>query len=306
MRIARPVRPWAILAAATAFALVTGGSAAQAQSDDPVAVAFCSLYTAEEIESVLGTALAATPNGDECTWATPDGGLTSASAGWYELTIADHKGVWPEGTDHTIGGRTAWFSPGMFLQEMLIELEPGVLHLVITGYDGDVEAALLELGELAVARADSLIPPAPDPTMPPMDGDPELEALFPPTIGGETLVVQSMAGTDFISDPEDVAEVNAALASHGKTLDDVSFGIAILPTGTVTAIKVAGADAAAFAEAVLAGTQGGQVEMVPAQVAGKDVMHLPAVSAYAYPSGDVLWVVQLEEPALSEVLTALP
>jgi hypothetical protein len=194
----------------------------------------------------------------------------------------------------------------MFLQEMLIELDPAVLHLVITGYEGDVEAALVDLAELAVARSGSLVPPAPDPTMPPMDGDPELEALFPPAIGGESLVVQSMSGADFLSDPEDIAEVNAALASHGKTLDDVSFAIAILPTGSLTAIRVAGADASAFADAILTGTQGTEVEMVPAQVAGKDVLHLPAISAYAYPAGDVLWVGRFEEPALSEVLTERP
>ncbi len=306
MRTARPIRPRAILAVAMAFALVTGGSAAQAQSDDPVAVAFCSLYTPEEIESVLGTALAATPSGDECTWSTPGGGLTTASVSWYDSTIADHKAVWPEGTDHTIGGRTAWFSPGMFLQEMLVELDAGLLHLIVTGYEGDVEAALVELAELAVTRADSLVPPAPDPTLPPMDADPELEALFPSTIGGEPVVVQSMAGATAISDAEGVAAVNAALASQGKTIDDVTFAIAVISNGGLTAIRVAGADASAFAAAILAGTQGAVPEMVPMQVAGKDVFHLPAAQSYAYPAGDVLWVVSFEEPLLSEVLTALP
>lgn len=81
---------------------------------------------------------------------------------------------------------------------------PGSSNLVITGFDGDVEAALVELGELAVARSAALQPPAPDPTVVAMHADPALEALFPETIGGEPLVVQSMVGEAAISDPEGV------------------------------------------------------------------------------------------------------
>ena len=304
MRTARPIR---LAAIAMALALAAGGSVAQAQAPaDPVAEAFCSLYTPEEVRDVLGTEVAAEPGDQSCSWSAPGGGLTTVTANWYRGTIADHQALFPTGTDHTVGGHAAWFSPGMFLQELLVELDQGVLYLVMTGYDGDVEAALLELGELAVARAGSLPPRAPDPTMPGMDADPELESLFPQTIAGEPVVVYSMPGADFISDPEDVAQVTAALGTVGKTLDDVTIALALLPNGAVTAIRVAGADTSAFAVALLEGVQGADLEMVPTQVASKDVIHVPAIPAYAYPAGDVLWVVQLDEPALTEVLTALP
>jgi hypothetical protein len=304
MRTGRPIR---LAAIAMAVTLTLGASTAQAQGPaDPVADAFCALFTPEEIEGVLDVALAATPGAEACTWAPSDGGMTSATASWYGGTIADHQALFPTGTDLTIGERTAWFSPGMFLQELLVELDDGVLYLVITGYDGDVEAALVELGELAVARADALLPPAPDPTVAPMDADPALEAQFPATIGGEPLDVYSMSGADFISDPDDVAAVTQALGAVGKTLDDVTVAIAFLPDGGITAIRVAGADASALAQVLLEGVQGPGLEMVPAQVAGKDVSHIPSIPAYVYTAGDVVWVVQFEEPALSEVFAALP
>ncbi len=304
MRTARSLRLGAI---AMALTLAVGGSAARAQTPaDPVADAFCALFTPEEIADVLGTAVVAEPGAEGCTWSPPAGGLTNATANWYRGTIADHQALFPTGTDHTIGGRTAWFSPGMFLQEMLVELDTGVLYLMITGYDGDVEAALLELGELAVARADTLPPPAPDPTMPAMDADPALEALFPQSVGGEPLQVFSLTGAEAISDAEDQAAFAAALQTLGKTLDDLSIAFGILPTGGITAIRVAGADATAFVGPLVEQQYGAAVEMTPAQVAGKDVTHLPSIPAYIYPSGDVVWIVQAEEPALTEVFTALP
>ena len=74
----------------------------------------------------------------------------------------------------------------------------------------------------------------------------------------------------------------------------------------MTAIRVAGADATAFAGPLVTQQYGADVEMVPTQVAGKDVTHIPSVPAWVYTAGEVVWIVQFEEPALSEVLTALP
>jgi hypothetical protein len=292
---------------AAAMVLAVGVPATLAQtSTETVADSFCALFTPEEVEAVLGAPVTARPETVGCQWSTADGGLMMASAGWYDNSIADHQQLFPAGTDHTIGGRTAWFSPGMFLQELLIELDPSVLRLVITGFDGDVEAALLELGELAVARAGTLVAPGPDPTVPSMSADPELEALFPDSIGGAPLEVISVAGAHVFSDPEDQAAVVEFLGTLGKTLDDVSVAFAALPNGAIQAVRVAGADSTAFMEPLVQAIQGAEVETVPAQVAGKDVIHVPAIPGYVYPSGDVVWVIQSEEPVLSEVLAALP
>jgi hypothetical protein len=46
----------------------------------------------------------------------------------------------------------------------------------------------------------------------------------------------------------------------------------------------------------------------PGQVAGKDVMilELGTGTTYSYPAGETAWYVDADEPALTEVLEALP
>jgi hypothetical protein len=75
----------------------------------------------------------------------------------------------------------------------------------------------------------------------------------------------------------------------------------------VAAIRVAGADAAAVLPVLMQATEGADVEMTPAQVAGKDVTLIASDTPYyAYPAGEVVWLIQAEEPGLTEILTALP
>ena len=274
-----------------ALMLVSASPPAVAQ--DGVAEAFCQLLTAKEVREVLGTKVEATADPTGCTWSsTKAGELAAASAGWTTVSLTDQKATWPDGADVTIGGRPAYYSPGVFLNELLIEVDPGVLWLVVTGFDGDVQAALTTLGELAVPRVGSLPPPeqpAPAPDIA-LDAAPDLEALFPTTIGGQALDVSSLTGADAIVDPEDQAAVNEALASMGKSVDDLSFAFAFAPAGAVAAIRVAGADAAAVLPVLMQATEGADVEMTPAQVAGKDVTLIASDTPYyAYPAGEVVW-----------------
>lgn len=308
----RAALPRSLASLAAAFALVIAGSAAHAQEAN--ADAFCALYSPEEVSDVLGAKLTPELGGDDsCTWFDTNYIFTSVTASWYGGTIADHKATWPDGTDLTIGGRTAYFSPGDFLPELLVELDAGVLSLMVSGFEGDVHAALTELGELAVSRADSLPPPPspePEPESVVSHADRALEALFPETVGGEALGVLSVGGEQAISDGTKRPAVAEVLGTLGKTFDDLSQAAAFLPdgTGAVIAFRVAGADAPTFMEPFL-DAQGSMpwAEMTSAQVAGKDV-HVFAGQppAYIYPAGDVIWVVYAEEPALSEILTALP
>jgi len=134
--------------------------APQADAPGSLGDAFCALFTPGEVRDILGTKVAAAPNPVGCTWsATKSGQSAAATAGWTDVTLADQKAAWPDGADVTVGGRTAYYSPGFFLNELLIEVDAGVLWIVVTGFDGDVEAALTALGELAVPRSGSLPPP---------------------------------------------------------------------------------------------------------------------------------------------------
>ncbi len=298
--------PWLMSLLVVASATAPPGAVAQ----DPVGDAFCSLFTPQEVHDVLGTDVEATPSSTGCTWAAtrPDE-LVTLSADWSTLTIAEHKELWPDGSDVTIGDRTAYMSPGFFLDELLIELEPGVLHLTIAGFDQDVEAALTQLGELGESRSASLPPPVRSlPTrIPSMNADPELEALFPATIGGEPVEVISLAGEAVISESEDRDAVAEALGSIGKTLDDLTGAFAFSTAGAIVAYRVAGADATSFLPLVIEAMSDAEPVLTPATVGGKDVSRLDGDTTFhVYPAGEVLWLVTADEPILTEILTALP
>ena len=83
----------------------------------------------------------------------------------------------------------------------------------------------------------------------------------------------------------------------------------------VSALRVRGADMGAFADTFISVFNDGQppAEQTPAQISGKDVTVIrPTAEStdddlqYAYPKGDVLWLVSAVEPALSEVFSKLP
>jgi hypothetical protein len=281
---------------------------------DPVAGAFCALFTADEVGGILGNTVHVEPDVDGCRWsAAASGGSANASASWTVVSLAQQKEAWPDGEDVTVGGHLAYYSPGMFLNELLIELDPGVLWLVITGFDGDVKAALTELGELAVSRSASLPPPPEPEPVADLHADPALEALFPTALGGQPLTVQSAAGSVLAQgDEESRRQIEEALASVGKTLADVTLAVAFTPdfSGSVTAFRIAGADAAALLPTVLALQAGGDgVTQTPGRVGAKDVVVVEGVGAgtqYYYTKDDVVWVVQAQEPALTEIFDALP
>lgn len=286
------------------LAIPNSGTVAQGDEAD----AFCTLLTAKEVRKALGTKVESSLGPSGCVWsATKSDQFTAVSAEWSGLSIAEHKEMWPDGSDVTIGGHTAYYSPGDVLNELLIELDGGVLHLGLTGYDGDVRSALTQLGELAVPRSGSLPPSAQAAPVPAMDADPALEALFPATISGTPVDVQSVSGQDAILDPEGRTAVGEALAAMGKGFDDLTGAFAFSEAGVVAAYSVIGTEGSALLPVVVGSMAGSDVELTPAQVGGKDVTLVGADTPfYAYPSGEVLWLVQVAEPALSEILAALP
>ena len=177
--------------------------------------------------------------------------------------------------------------------------------------DVDARAAIEGLATLIVSRAGTLPPPPPPPTQAPVPhADPDLEALFPQTVGGQPLTIQSQAASETLSsDSEGAAELLAQLAADGKTIDDVFFatGYTADYKSFIYAIRVAGVDAAKYAPLLLA-SMGAGGQQAPGQVAGKDVtvVTTDSSSQYFYPRNDVIWVVGAIEPALSEIFAALP
>ena len=136
--------------------------------------------------------------------------------------------------------------------------------------------------------------------------DASLEALFPTTLGGTDLAVQSLAGEDAVLDPEDRPAVAEALGSLGKTYEDLTGAVAISPAGIILAYRVTGTDASAFLPLIM-GVMVPDAELGETQVGGKDVTLVGTDAPfYAYASGDVLWLVQAQEPALTEAIEALP
>ena len=135
--------------------------------------------------------------------------------------------------------------------------------------------------------------------------DPDLEALFPTSVGGQPITVQSMHGQaiDDGADEAFVTELEAMLAEQGRTLDDVSVAFGSAGQDAIIAVRVAGGDPSASATLLIEGLSGLEgIEPVPGQVAGKDVLIATAGEQtwYVYPQGEIVWVVAAGEPALTE------
>jgi hypothetical protein len=289
-----------------------------APADDPVADAFCALLTPEEVGAALGAEVTAAGSFESCNWSSSslDGSFWSASAGWAGSTIDDLKTVWPEGVDLTVGGRPAYYAPD--IGSLYVDTEDGVVMLTAFGFaaDGtmvDAQAVLTGLGELTVERSGGLLPPAPLPTF---DSSmfhqaPDLEALFPSSVAGQPITVQSLRGQAILDGGDEafVRELEAMLAEQGRTLDDVSVAFGGAGDDAIIAVRVMGGDPSASATLLIEGVSGMEgIEPEAGQVAGKDVLIASAGEQtwYVYPQGETVWVIAAQEPALTEILTALP
>jgi len=284
----------------------------------PVAQAqdgFCALFTPQEVKEVYGDRVIAEPSFEGCDWHSDDGKgpFVFVSARWDDRSMADRQEA-TSGTSLTVAGRDAWYADEYFA--LYVQLDQGLLVISGRAPKGDTQPLLQQLGEIAVGRASQLpLPPEADPAtvaepVPPSTSDAELAALFPTSIAGEAVSVQTMAGDEisFATDvPEASSQLEALLAAQGITLDDVVVGVALTPTASIIAYQFAGADAAAFMDLVVS-LAGGDGVAEAGSVAGKDVtvVALPTATRYIYPRGDIIWGVAAEDPVLTEIFEALP
>jgi hypothetical protein len=284
--------------------------AASAQDGKQIARSLCALFSRAEVREAIGLQMDATadPSFLNCTWSTTDFGDPERylNLGWLNIGYDDLVALAPDRTTLTVGGRQALFDPNA--QTLDIDLDQGVLVMGVVDRTGeDWQAALADLGELAVGRAEDLVAP------PPPDAD--LVALFPTMVGGTDVLTQAMYVDKEFPGGRDARgkALRSALKAAGKGLGDVSLASGQVPDAGIylAALKVAGADAADFTETAIGWSiPGGGWTAEPSEYANGVVHRVTfadgSYTRYFYAKDDIVWVIDAAEPALSELLAALP
>jgi hypothetical protein len=149
--------------------------------------------------------------------------------------------------------------------------------------------------------------------LPSFTADAELEAMFPTSLGGETLQVLSMKGTDFMGSGAAGTEIAPVLQQLGKTPADLSVAFGGTMNISVFAFRVQGVPADQFLSAYIQSTQSAQGSTITdTSFGGKSVKKVVATgqdAVYLYLHGDVVWTVGgtgLTDALLNEAFSKLP
>src|SRR5262245_62143213 len=148
--------------------------------------------------------------------------------------------------------------------------------------------------------------------LPSFNSDPELEAMFPKDVGGETLTVISMNGTDFVGTAG--AQLTPVLTKLGKSPADLSAAFGGTMAVTITALKIKGVAADQFLSAFTANLQGVPgASITDASFGGKTVKRIVPKAGedavYIYLKDDVVWSVggpAITDALLDETFSKLP
>jgi len=182
---------------------------------------------------------------------------------------------------------------------------------------GDPDNRALEPVTIVSATVEQVTLPAE-----PVPGDPELEAMMPAEVNGEALSVRTNNGAELraqISDGDPFgAQIEAALALLGRSLDDMSLGGGSVGTqdagASITGLRVKGAEASAIQTSLLPILLGlADPQTTTLELGGKTVTVTtdgPEADAetklYVYGTGDTVFVVQGSDPYLTDAITKLP
>lgn len=151
-----------------------------------------------------------------------------------------------------------------------------------------------------------------------LNGDPDLAARFPDTVGGEPLTVQSMRGDQMGAFGGTDPTFQEFLDSIDAELEDVSFAFGGVMSGTdpfsVGAFRVLGASEDDLQREFIAASEdtGDISGLEDASVGGKDVLTGADPSGdttmrfYLYTKDDTLYFLTGSEEQAAEVLEALP
>lgn len=159
----------------------------------------------------------------------------------------------------------------------------------------------------------------PSVAIPSFNADPELEARLPNDVAGVTLRKASFKGGDV---PAEATELRALLTTLGRSIEDVGLANASSPQDapkqvSITAVRIAGADAARFKEefvkTAVAEDEFG-ADVAETTIGGKSVTTVtekpdpnePSPDPedvdieYAYFTGDTAFIVETDDPAVRE------
>ncbi len=150
------------------------------------------------------------------------------------------------------------------------------------------------------------------------NGDPDLAARFPDTVGGQPFTVQSFRGDVFMQGGGTDPSFEAFLDSVGAELSDVSvaFGVSMSAESPMTAgaFRILGANEDDLErEFIAASEESGDVSgLTQTSVSGKDVWSAadPSgaadTSVFIYTKDDTLYFLTGSEEQVAEILSALP
>ena len=151
-----------------------------------------------------------------------------------------------------------------------------------------------------------------------LNGDPELAARFPDTVGGQPLQVQSMRGDTFMSVGGSDPAFEEFLDSVDADLSDVSVAFGGAASGdsflSVGAFRILGASEDDLEREFIAASEdaGDITGLEQANIGGKDVWTAvdpigeTGASVYLYTKDDTLYFLTGSEAEVAEILEALP
>ena len=149
--------------------------------------------------------------------------------------------------------------------------------------------------------------------LPSFTSDAELEAMFPTQIGGETLQVLSMRGSDFMGSGGSGDEIGPILQQLGKTPADLSVAFGGTSNVQVFAFRIQGVAADQFLNAYIQSAQSAQGSTITdASFGGKSVKKVVSTgqdAVYLYLHNDVVWTIGgtgLTDALLNEAFSKLP
>lgn len=257
-----------------------------------------------EVGEILGRPgeYAAELDTDGCTYTGQDAYLALDWRSWYDL---EHE---PDaaGEDVTIAGFPGWYNATSYTVYIDTGYRTYGIHATFDGTGATMEQ-LRPAAEVVLPRF-----VAADTTSAAF----ALPGMFPAQLGGEPVDVSlAMSGPEWLGDMSDEqrAQVEALLAAQGATAADLGIASGGTDGGAqMSAIRIIGASAAEFAAPLLGIAAGGDEELTitPTSVAGREVLVASVPSEEStivvYPSGEVAWLLMLEDAILAEALGALP
>jgi hypothetical protein len=150
--------------------------------------------------------------------------------------------------------------------------------------------------------------------LPSFVGDAELEAMFPDDVGGQPVVVRSMAGTELPASGMGT-QLQAVLDALGKEPADLSVAFGAVGNVTIIAFRVKGVAASAIFPALVTAYQ---QEISPntseVTIADKQVTKFTPLApggdvTYVYLAGDTVFTVggtDVTDATLAEIFSKLP